>query len=281
MSLQAMNLQAMNLQEMNQQVTNLQLIEIASRAAWPALQEEELPFGVLRFAQGVSRRANSMNIYVGAKTDYEQVRAATETFYRGHCLPAVVRVLDSNAIGADASGEFDRYLAGHGYVVVTPTKVMRLDLTQLSQRDIEHDMPLAGQVNLQIWLRVWHQLSQKPDSDFDTHGAILARISSPHCFLVQRDKNGEPVSCGLAVVKGDLVGLFGIATGAAYRGNGYATQLVRQLLDWGTAQAASVAYLQVEEKNVPALAVYQKHGFVELYSYWYREKQMQTTNANN
>jgi len=267
----------MSLPAMNQQAANLRLIETASRAAWPALLEEEMPFGVLRFAQGVSRRANSMNIHVGIMADYERICAATENFYSRHRLPAIVRVLDSKAIGAIASDELDQFLARHEYAAVTPTKVMHLNLKLPLVCVIEHDMPLAEKVDLQTWLRIWHQLSQKPDYEFNAHQAMLTRILSPHCFLVQWDKNGAPVSCGLAVVKGDLVGLFGIATGTAYRGNGYATHLVQQLLNWGFAHAASSAYLQVEEKNTAALAVYQKHGFAELYSYWYREKQLQTT----
>ena len=42
-----------------------------------------------------------------------------------------------------------------------------------------------------------------------------------------------------------------------------------ELLDWGAEQGATTAYLQVEADNDPALALYERLGFVTHHTYRY------------
>ena len=44
------------------------------------------------------------------------------------------------------------------------------------------------------------------------------------------------------------------------------------LLDWAKRKGAQVAYLQVMLNNPPALHMYERLGFQEVYQYWYRIK---------
>jgi ribosomal protein S18 acetylase RimI-like enzyme len=73
-------------------------------------------------------------------------------------------------------------------------------------------------------------------------------------------------------VEGSYVGLFDLVTGTGYRRRGYGLQLVQGMVQWGKAQGARTAYLQVMRNNEPALALYAKLGFREQYCYWYRVK---------
>ena len=76
----------------------------------------------------------------------------------------------------------------------------------------------------------------------------------------------------MGVLQSEYVGLFDIVTDPAFRGRGYARQVVNGILAWGKQNKAQRAYLQVEIGNTPAQHLYTKLGFTENYQYWYRVK---------
>lgn len=53
------------------------------------------------------------------------------------------------------------------------------------------------------------------------------------------------------------------------RRSGLGLAVVGALLDWGAAQGATTAYLQVLADNAPALALYDRLGFREHHRYRY------------
>ena len=66
--------------------------------------------------------------------------------------------------------------------------------------------------------------------------------------------------------------MFDIVTHLQARRQGYGTQLVLSILAWARQRGAHTAYLQVMLHNAPALRLYSKLGFGEIYQYWYRVK---------
>ena len=74
----------------------------------------------------------------------------------------------------------------------------------------------------------------------------------------------------LAVADGDYLGLFDITTAFEHRRKGYGLELTSALLAWGKSMAARYAYLQVMTNNYPALNLYGRLGFHDIYDYWYR-----------
>lgn len=75
---------------------------------------------------------------------------------------------------------------------------------------------------------------------------------------------------GVAVVDGDLVGLFDVVTDPEARRGGHARTLTAAMLGWAVDQGATRSYLQVVAGNEPAEALYEGSGFVESHRYWYR-----------
>jgi RimJ/RimL family protein N-acetyltransferase len=253
-------------------------IEIAARYAWPALEEVEVDCGVLRFARGVSRRANSFNPFPEFRHKPEALVRLTERFFNRYELPSIVRIVAAESGPAANFAELDACLAAQHYTLMTTTRVMTRKLPGQSLPDTTLEMASTSAVELDTWLRCWHWLTGKTDAELVVHRAMLSRLQDKHILLVQSTPSGQWVSCGMAVAAENLLGIFGIATATEARGKGLATHLVCQLLDWGIHNACDTAYLQVECANAAAVAVYEKLGFAEAYRYWYREKPFNHSN---
>jgi ribosomal protein S18 acetylase RimI-like enzyme len=246
----------------------MSIIENVSRLAWPALEEKHLSFGVLRYAGGVSRRSNSMNIHPWADYQHGEVLRSTESFFEQRGLPAIVRILGDKRGERMDVRSLDNYLDGKGYGLEAPTKVLFCNLRKFENKACSS----MESVTLQDWLKTWQKLAGHSDKQVSVHKKTLKKIKEKHCFLVLKTELDATVSCGMAVIIADVLGIYGVATSATHRSLGYATRLLQQLMYWGSSNGAGFSYLQVESSNLPALSVYEKLGFTELYNYWYRVK---------
>ncbi|MBL0140487.1 MAG: GNAT family N-acetyltransferase [Betaproteobacteria bacterium] len=72
------------------------------------------------------------------------------------------------------------------------------------------------------------------------------------------------------------MGLFDVVTRESGRRRGFARTIVAALLRWGWERGARRSYLQVEEGNAPAVALYDAFGFSMAYRYWYRARPGET-----
>lgn len=247
-------------------------IEQAARLAWPALEEQELPFGVLRYAQGVSRRANSLNVFPEARFDGNELIEIAEQFFSLRGVASIVRVLQcDNKLNTDLK-DLDRLLEASDYALRAPTQQMLVDL-----REVSALMPRTGSQQLAFcelnqWLQHWYEFAGRDAGDRQTHLSMLGNIEHTHRFFVFLDNRQHAVSCGMAVLSGRAMGISAVATAGSVRGQGYGRKLLHGILDWGLRQRADYAHLQVETANQAALALYKEMGFRQHYSYWYRVK---------
>jgi len=93
------------------------------------------------------------------------------------------------------------------------------------------------------WLQPWRQLCLGP--------------TSPYRLFIGR-REGVAVSCSMAFLDRDSVGLYGIGTPPEFRGRGYGSALTVAGIEWGASNGASVAVLQASEMGEP---VYRSLGF--------------------
>jgi ribosomal protein S18 acetylase RimI-like enzyme len=241
--------------------TTIRAIEELSIHAWPALESVESDGWVLRFAQGYTRRANSVcPLERGTQTLDEKIGEA-ERLYRNRGLPCTFKMTSSSE-----PASLDAALVERGYVQEAPTSVQVATLASTANAAVRVDSSwrAAG-----TWRTAFHRIGDVPVERQALHDQILSRISLPiACASVVR---GEViVACGLGVLEKDWLGVFDVVVDPAERRRGHGEQLVRGLLDWGCAMGARQAYLQVMLSNAPALALYGKLGFREAYPYWYR-----------
>ena len=255
-------------------ILDSRFLEEISLSAWPALQTVFVDGWVLRFSNGFSRRANSVNPLYPSLRPFDDNLAECEALYTRLDQRVVFKISPA----AQPPG-LDDLLAQRGYVLEAPTSVQTVVFEP-------NDEPLwakaagtaagvvwSGADSLDDeWLSAVTSLTAVPERHHDTLRQMLSRLVPPACFA-SLTTGGQVAACGLGVLHGGWLGLFDIVTHPQRRGQGLAQRLIRQLMSWGQSQGAQGAYLQVMLNNPPALSLYKRLGFTEAYRYWYRVKE--------
>lgn len=240
-------------------------VEEASLNAWPALHQMLYDGWVLRFSDGYTRRANSVNAVYASYLDLPTKIAHAERCYTERGLPVIFRLTPFSQPPG-----LDRVLAERGYSHDAPTIVMMQDLTEpASPTVVDVGTVRVREEAIDTWLPHLAIVRREPLLAHDTHRAILGAIAGKvQGFALEH--GAETVACALAVLEGDLAGLFDLVTAPTQRNKGFASALVQAVLDWAQGLGAHSVYAQVMEENGAARHVYAKLGFSELYRYWYR-----------
>ncbi len=236
------------------------MIEELSLNALPALHTALFDGWVVRFAQGYTRRANSVNpLYPGAFDLTDKIMQA-EMLYRQRHLPTVFKLTPQSI-----PSELDDRLHRRSYREESGASVQVLDGLPTSQ---SARVSLSSTLT-ETWLKAYFRLNSTPIRFYAVMKTMLANIVPTRAFAALIHEQ-EIVAVGLGVLERGYVGLFDIVTAPALRRQGLGEELVLALLDWGRRGGASQSYLQVVPTNTPALRLYAKLGFSEAYQYWYR-----------
>lgn len=236
-------------------------LEEITLTAWPALQAVYDDGWVLRFAEGYTRRANSVNPLYDSLGDLDAKIARCEALYTARGLPTVFKL-------TPASQWLDDVLAARGYRAEAQTMVLQtLDLTAPTfVGDAALDDHLTDR-----WLAAFCRLNNVNPRFVPVMQKMLPSIV-PATAFASITVNDAIVAVGLGVADRGHIGFFDIVTDAAYRQQGFARRIMSSLLNWGTTNGAHRAYLQVVANNEPALRLYGSLGFRPVYPYWYRVK---------
>jgi ribosomal protein S18 acetylase RimI-like enzyme len=239
-----------------------QALEELALNTWPALQQCLYDGWVVRFANGHTRRANSVNPLYPSQHEPASKIAQCERWFAERGLPAVFRLNQHTAPAA-----IDRLLDARGYRLVDRSYTLHRQLDSLAPPG-----ELPGTLRsepLAEWLAAYCQLSGKALAEQDTHAAILRALPSPHILAALSDHE-QVVACAVGVVHAQALSIVDVVTAPQHRQRGYATSLLAQLFAWAREAGATDAALQVQGDNAAARALYARLGFHEMYSYWYR-----------
>jgi len=243
----------------------IQKIEELSMNALPALQTTVYDGWVLRFADGYTKRANSINpIYFSTEELNSKIENA-EKMYRKKNLKIVYKLTEQVS-----PENLDRTLEINGYFIDGLTSVQVLSLKDKSVK-IGHKVTVYDTLQ-DKWFKSFCELNNISEKDQLTLKQILNNIIPKSCYFLLSDDD-EILACGMCVLESDYIGLFDIVTREEYRNRGYGSILIHNILQWGKDNGAKYAYLQVMLNNAPALKLYSKLGFKEIYRYWYRIKE--------
>jgi GNAT superfamily N-acetyltransferase len=237
-------------------------LEELALTAWPALRQWLYDGWVIRFADGHTRRANSVNPLYPARRDAAEKIALCERWYAAAGLPTVFRI---NARTAPAA--LDRLLDARGYRRVDPSLTLhrRLDPGTIPGE-------LRGTLRseaLPDWMAHYCQISGKPLEQQHIHRAILQSTPEPRIFASLRERD-QVVACAVGVLYARALSIVDVVTDPRQRRQGYAAALLAQIFAWAKRTGATDAALQVQGDNAAARALYARLGFQEVYPYWYR-----------
>jgi hypothetical protein len=164
------------------------MIEERSLTAWPALRQVYYDGWVLRFANGYSRRNNSVNPFFGSSFPVPEKVAYCETVCSAWNIPLTFRVTPFTQ-----PYDLDEWLAGAGYSRVSPTSVQVAELVA----DTETVLPATVKVHCwsvpgDDWLRAYTGMNQVPVTKHAALRDILAHIPLELCaddalyFMINR-----------------------------------------------------------------------------------------------
>jgi ribosomal protein S18 acetylase RimI-like enzyme len=239
-------------------------VEELSLNHWQAISTVFYDGWILRFANGYTKRANSVSPIYYSTENIERKIEECEKRYTDNRLPTIFKITPFVH-----PTNLDAILEERGYVLVDRTSVQTVWLG-LAPESKSVACSIEEKVSPR-WIETFIRLNNIDSMRRDTIQRMLSNIRSKAGFA-SLYSNGEAVACGFGVIERGYIGLYDIVTEISHRNRGFGEQMIRSLLRWGRENGAGFSYLAVVANNAPALRLYEKLGYSEIYEYWYRVK---------
>ncbi|MBM3644662.1 MAG: GNAT family N-acetyltransferase [Alphaproteobacteria bacterium] len=227
--------------------------------AWPAFETRDFAGWRQRFADGYTKRSNSINALSASAEVSAGAIAALEAPYRAAGRMPAWRL---SPLAPPAMAEELRRL---GYREIEESEVQLAQLDGSATLDPEahiEEAPGAG------WITAQQRHNNVAPAQRPAMERLVRAVPAPAAFLSIGPAH-DPLGCALGVLDGDHVGLCDVIIAPAARRQGLARRLTESVYAWGFAHGARFAWLQVVATNTPAKALYAAQGFRPVYRYRY------------
>ena len=242
----------------------IRLYEQMSFNAHPSFDYQFYDGWLLRFAEGYSKRANSVNMLYPSTIDLEKKIDECERRYVAAHLASVFKIIKGEHT------QIDSILERRGYEIATPTdlEILPLEKTNFTERDcLWFDEPDKD------WLDFWTTFEKYNQYVKKTAIRVIQKIQNKALY-VELIKDGKCVGCASSVMENGYAIIGNVVVDEKHRGKGYGRILCESLLSLLKKKGIHTAYLQVVQTNTPAVKLYASLGFKKIYSYWYRVKDL-------
>ncbi|GAA3834083.1 GNAT family N-acetyltransferase [Streptomyces phyllanthi] len=239
-----------------------ELARVASRA-WQPVERERLGDWELRAASGYTRRANSVLPVGEPGLPLDEALTSVRAWYAARGLPAYVQV----STGAEGTQEpLCEELERRGWTREVTAELWVGSLAPVADRELPGGVVLSRTAD-EAWLS---RYQRKGVSEV----ALEVLGSGPSVWFASAPGPvGEPpAAIGRCVVDGRWAGFAAVEVDPARRRQGLATAVMTALARQAMDEGASAGWLQVEEDNAGARALYAAMGFGAHHAYHhYRE----------
>jgi ribosomal protein S18 acetylase RimI-like enzyme len=219
---------------------------------------------VLRFSDGLTRRANSANPLRVGYRGINSLIPACEAIYRRQLLPTLFRV--PSIIGPDLDARLDAL----GYGSEGESCVLYGDIDGVAAAT-EPDVQLSAHPTPE-WFRAMAALQNHTIEQSAIYRRIVGAIVIPTAFAALAIDD-EFVALAYGALHNGLLCYESVVTDSRRQRHGYARRVIATLAAWAKDEGVRGACLQVEAGNAPALALYDAIGLkTRLYRYHYRRE---------
>ncbi|MEU7617787.1 GNAT family N-acetyltransferase [Micromonospora rifamycinica] len=238
-------------------------LELAADEAWPAPVRGRLGDWLLRSADGWTGRANSALPVGDPDRPLPAAVDAIERWYAERGQPAIVNTPLPLAVPVGVE------LDARGWTARPLTLVQTVPLTTLRPPEPAPGPADGPPVTLAVapseeWLAV--AAGRKGGLPASARH-ILTAVDRLRFAQVYADGALVAMARGTVTGQGRWLGLSLIEVAPRARRQGLAARVVRELADWGAAEGATHAFLQVEQRNTEAVSLYRKLGFTTHHTY--------------
>ncbi|MEV4537268.1 GNAT family N-acetyltransferase [Asanoa sp. NPDC049518] len=238
-------------------------LELAADAAWPAPIRGKLGDWLLRSAEGWTGRANSALPIGDPDRPLEAAIDAIEAWYAERGQPALVNTPLPLAAPVGAA------LDARGWTARPLTLLQTAPLPPLAETAEPSGVSLAKAPS-DDWLAIYEARKRSlPPS------ALHVLTGPPEVRFAGVYDGDTLIAAGRGAVVGDerrWLHLASIEVVPAHRRRGLARKVTAALAGWALELGATHAFLQVEERNSAAVALYGTMGFTTHHSYLTREQ---------
>lgn len=242
---------------------------VAAVAPDSALEPAALPGWLLPFDSGTVNRAKSAVPLLHDLGCADPVRTVDciEADYRARGLPAIFRLPDSPGFEALCDA-----LVARGYTAGEPVAVQVARAEEL--RNLLSGASMHEPAQLEAAPdAAWAALFLGPGFDpVDGAGRVAALSRATGSVFASVRLQGQTLGAGAGAYSHGWGSVHGMRTAATHRGQGLAGRVLVALASESLRRGLDRLFLQVEQGNAPALALYRRAGFrtAWTYRYWQR-----------
>jgi N-acetylglutamate synthase len=245
-------------------------LERVTAEHWQAADRGELGEWWLRAAGGFTGRANSALPLGDPGMPLAAAVDTVQAWYRSRELPAMVVVPrplgpgGPSAAGAPCAS-LDRLLAARGWTIRSgPAIVMTAAIAGIGVHEAGVTVSLASEPSPD-WLSIYRYRGQPPPDD-----ALDLLLSAPWQAFATAVRDGRPAAVGRVSVAAGWAGIAAVEVAAEHRRGGLGTAVTMALAQAAAERGVDRVFLQVEEGNSAARALYARCGFRDVHAYHYR-----------